>query len=204
MLEQFKGELAKRRLGEASSSGLPTSLSVGGSDQLYAQQPWEQQQQQQQHAPRHKRARVDSGSDLTTGALRGYLLLFWCATQVLLSQTTVRLHVQSVHLQILLAWYRHDEGSSYLPPAYKTAAPLAGLPSFFIPTFGCAGGSLAVSTTTMEGDRNVLKLKFARSRKDDDGGQPCAQQQGGQLTEYQRFRPRRQVAESMLSLRHRC
>ncbi|KAL4433628.1 hypothetical protein ABPG75_000069 [Micractinium tetrahymenae] len=109
VLEQFKAELAKQRLGEGSSGGLPpASLSAGRSDQQYVQQQWQQQQ-----APPPKRARVDSSSDLT-------------------------------------------------------------------------GGSVAVSATVKEGDRNVLKLKFARSRKDDAGP-------GEQLTEYQRSRPRRQV-----------
>ncbi|KAL4450629.1 hypothetical protein ABPG77_000985 [Micractinium sp. CCAP 211/92] len=116
VLEQYKGELAKQRLAEGSSSGLPASLSAGRSDQQYVQQ-----QQQQQQQPPHKRARVGSSSDLTTG------------------------------------------------------------------------GSLALSATIKEGDRNVLKLKFAQSRNNGGSEQPGRTQQEEQLTEYQRSRPQRQV-----------
>lgn len=63
VLEQYKAELAKRRLGEGSSGGAaPVSAGAVYSDQQAVQQQWQQQYVQ---PPASKRARVDSGSDLT-------------------------------------------------------------------------------------------------------------------------------------------
>lgn len=128
VLEQFKTELAKRRMGDSSSGAPapappPRAMLSGG---------------ERQHAPAPKRARVDSSSDLT-------------------------------------------------------------------------GGSMAMSATVKEGDRNVLKLKFARPKRAEEGAVPAAARQGvgqaaaanpqapaapdeqGELGDYSRSRPRRQV-----------
>lgn len=77
-----------------------------------------------------------------------------------------------------------------------------------LPGLSClmfAGGSVAVSATVKEGDRNVLKLKFARPKRATaqegaaagTGQAPLAlyavQQQVEEYTDYQRSRPRRKV-----------
>lgn len=173
VLEQYKADLAKRRLGEGGSSGLLASLSAGCSDQQCAQQQWQQQQ-----APPQKRARVGSSSDLTSGAHRcldvlpmcslascGALLWSYCPLS--LAGITQR----SPHVVLL---------HSVLLPCRLT---------LFGSSLRHAGGSMALSASIREGDRNVLKLKFARPRKDSGG----AQHHEEQLTEYQRSRPRRQV-----------
>lgn len=68
-----------------------------------------------------------------------------------------------------------------------------------------------MSATVKEGDRNVLKLKFARPKRAEEGAVPAAARQGvgqaaaanpqapaapdeqGELGDYSRSRPRRQV-----------
>lgn len=81
-------------------------------------------------------------------------------------------------------WSAHTHFAHSMPPHCCLSHSLSCCSS---------GGSSALSATIKEGDRNVLKLKFARSRNNGGSEQPGRTQQEEQLTEYQRSRPQRQV-----------
>lgn len=140
-------------------------------------------EQLQQGEPAPKRARVDSDSDLT-GA---------CA-----SPTTI---FGEAGLPAMVSLH----GGLHCPPGLGNDC-CSGMPWLW---FG-AGGSVAVSAAVKDGDRNVLKLKFARARKPANGAAavrgveqaavpPSAAAFGVQAEEHvevtgnQRSRPRRQV-----------
>lgn len=168
VLEQFKAELAQRRLADGNSGG--------GASAGTAATASEQRQQAQQPA---KRARVDSSSDLTGAAARRARCLLVCIA--------------------FNCWLCHTAARpAILLPLQPHSLPLPCLPA-------CAvGGSVALSASFKDGDRNVLKLKFARSKKQlaDSAAQPgggyaagpyAAQAQAEDAIDYQRSRPRRQV-----------